>query len=139
MGDIVRPVDARAPERGLAYVSRLDERFKLASGVWVLAGELRAAFLAECSDVADAVVSGEGRDIVALLVWPTAEGRLLDRDVLRAVVADAMRRLALAAGPAIRPRRALIVDARLRTDERARAAALTRLHASEPDAEVIVV
>ena len=139
MGDVVRPVDARAPERGLAFVARLDERFKLASGVWVLAGQLRAAFLAECSDVADVVVSGGGRDIVGLLVRPTAEGRLLDRDVLRAQVADAMRRLARHAGPAIRPRRALIVDARLGSDERAHAAALARLHASEPDAEVIVV
>ena len=94
MGDVVRPVDARAPERGLAYVSRIDERFKLASGAWVLAGELRAAFLAECSDAADVLVSGAGHDAVGLLVWPTAEGRLLDRDVLRAQVADAMRRMA---------------------------------------------
>ena len=93
MGDVVRPVDARAPERGLAYVSRIDERFKLASGAWVLAGDVRAAFLAECSDAADALVSGAGRDKVGLLVWPTAEGRLLDRDVLRAQVADAMRRV----------------------------------------------
>jgi len=139
MGDVVRPVDVRAPERGLAFVSRVDERFKLASGVWVLAGELRAAFLAECSDVADVVVSGEGRDIVGLLVWPTVEGRLLDRDVLRVQVADAMRRLASNTGPAIRPRRALVVDARRGSDERAHAAAHARLHASEPDAEVIVV
>ena len=139
MGDLVRPVDARAPERGLAFVARADERFKLASGVWVLAGDLQAAFLAECSDVAEVLVSGGGRDIVGLLVRPTAEGRLLDRDVLRAQVADAMRRLAHDAGPAIRPRRALIVDARLGSDERAHAAALARLHASEPDAEVIVV
>ncbi|HWT04436.1 MAG TPA: AMP-binding protein, partial [Xanthomonadales bacterium] len=112
MGDVVRPVDARAPQRGLAFVSRVDERFKLASGVWVLAGELRAAFLAECNDAADVVVSSAGRDVVGLLVWPTAEGRLLDRDVLRAQVADAMRRLARGDGPAVRPRRALIVDER---------------------------
>jgi feruloyl-CoA synthase len=141
MRDIVRPVDARAPERGLAFVSRLDERFKLASGVWVLAGELRAAFLAECSDIAGVLVSGGGHDTVALLVWPTPDGRRLDRDVLRAQVADAMRRVVPHDGPAARPRRALIVDARTGdgADERARDAALARLHASEPDAEVIVV
>jgi feruloyl-CoA synthase len=139
MGDLVRPVDARAPERGLAFVSRLDERFKLASGVWVLAGELRSAFLAECSDAADVLVSGAGHDAVGLLVWPSAEGRLLDRDVLRAQVADAMRRLAAGAGPAVRPRRALIVDTNDGSDERARTAALKRVHASEPDAEVIVL
>jgi feruloyl-CoA synthase len=139
MGDVVRPVDARAPERGLAHVSRLDERFKLASGAWVLAGELRAAFLAECSDVADVLVSGAGRDAVGLLVWPTDEGRLLDRDVLRAQIADAMRRIAAPGGPAVRPRRALMVLARRRADDPAHAAALARLHASEPDAEVIVL
>ena len=138
-GDLVRPVDALAPERGLAFVSRLDERFKLASGVWVLAGELRAAFLTECSDVADVLVSGAGRDAVGMLVYPAAEGRLMDRDVLRAQVADAMRRLAREDGPAVRPSRALIVDSQRGIDERARAAALTRLHASEPDAEVIVL
>jgi len=139
MGDVVRPIDARAPERGLAHVSRVDERFKLASGAWVLAGELRAAFLAECRDAADVLVSGAGRDTVGLLVWPTEEGRLLDRDVLRAQVADAMRRIAQRDGPAVRPRRALIVLARRAADDAAHAAALARLHASEPDAEVIVV
>jgi feruloyl-CoA synthase len=140
LGDLVRPIDARAPELGLAFVARLDERFKLASGVWVLAGDVRTAFLAECSDAADVLVSGAGHDAVGLLVWPSAEGRLLDRDVLRAQVVNAMRRLAARAGPAIYARRALIVDdARGGTDERERSAALKRLHASEPDAEVIVL
>ena len=140
MGDIVRPVDVRAPERGLAHVSRTDERFKLASGAWVLAGELRSAFLEECRDAADVVVSGAGRDTVGLLVWPTREGRLLDRDVLCAQIADAMRRIAQPGGPAIRPRRALIVlEPRRFGGERAREAALARLHASEPDADVIVL
>ncbi len=139
MGDLVRPVDAPAPERGLAYVSRADERFKLASGAWVLAGELRTAFLAECSDAADVLVSGDGRDFVGLLVWPTAEGRRLDRDVLRAQITDAMRRVVPDGTPAARPRRALIVDAHRGGNERARAVALARLHASEPDADVIVL
>ena len=139
MGDVVRLVDVRAPQRGLAHVSRIDERFKLASGAWVLAGELRAAFLAECRDAADVLVSGAGRDTVGLLVWPTAEGRLLDRDVLRAQVADAMRRIAAHDTPGIQPRRALIVLARRGTGHLASEAALARLHASEPDAEVIVL
>ncbi len=139
MGDVVRPVDVRAPQRGLAHVSRVDERFKLASGAWVLAGALRAAFLTECRDAADVLVSGAGRDTVGLLVWPTEDGRLLDRDVLRAQVADAMRRMALQNGPGIPPRRALIVLARRGAGQLASDAALARLHASEPDAEVIVL
>ena len=139
LGDVVRPLDARAPQRGLAFVSRLDDRFKLASGTWVLAGDLRAAFLAECSDAADVLVSGAGRDMVGLLVWPSAQGRLLDRDVLRAQIAAAMRRVGPPDGPAVQPRRALIVDGQRDDDERARVAALARLHASEPDADVIAL
>jgi feruloyl-CoA synthase len=151
-GDVVRPIDARSPQRGIAFVSRLDERFKLSSGAWVRGGALREAFLAECSDVADAVVTGEGRDEVGLLVWPTADGLLLDRDVLRAQIADAMRRVHAGNGASGRPRRALIVDGPALPGEGAengslirstvltrRSAAVSRLHASEPDAEVIVI
>ena len=140
-GEVVRPIHARSPQRGIAFVSRLDERFKLSSGAWVRGGALREAFLAECSDVADAVVTGEGRDEVGLLVWPTADGLLLDRDVLRAQIADAMRRVHAGDGASGRPRRALIVDGPLRrgTVSTPRSAAVGRLHASEPDAEVIVI
>lgn len=133
VGDVVRPIDVRAPQRGIAFVSRLDERFKLSSGRWVPGRALREAFLAECSDVADAVVTGEGREEVGLLVWPTADGLLLDRDVLRAQIADAMRRVRAGDGAAGRPRRALIVEGA------SFPGAVARLHASEPDAEVIVI
>jgi feruloyl-CoA synthase len=132
-GDLLRPLDAHAPQRGLELVARLDERFKLASGAWVRAGALRERFLAECSDAADAVVTGEGGDEIGLLVRTTDEALMLDRDVLRAQIAAAMRRVALGARSPGRPRRALIVDA---LDERR--AAVARLHASEPDADVIV-
>ncbi len=135
-GDLVRPIDAGAPQRGLAFASRTDERFKLSSGAWVRAASLRARFLTECSDVADVLVSGEGRDEIGLLVWPTADGSLLDRDVLRAQVADAMRRGTVGKGSSERARRALILAREPAQHERA--ALVARLHASEPDAEVIV-
>lgn len=151
-GDLVRPLDARAPERGLALVARIDERFKLSSGTWVRAAELRDDFLAECSDVADAVVSGAGRADVGLLVWPTPDGLLLDRDLLRAQIADALRRVGRGRAAAERPCRALILDQRPAASERTEngtlvaravlarhAAHVARLHASEPDADVIVV
>jgi feruloyl-CoA synthase len=151
IGDVVRPLDARAAERGLEFVSRLDDRFKLASGTWVRAGALRERFLAECSDVADAVVTGDGGAEIGLLVWPSDESAPLDLDVQRAQIAAAMRRLGPgAASPPLR--RALIVHDALRESERAdngvpirhavlarRAPLVARLHASEPDAEVIVV
>jgi feruloyl-CoA synthase len=133
--DLVRPIHKRAPERGLELVARSDGRFKLSSGEWVDGGALRAAFLAECSDAADALVSGEGRDEIGLLVWPTEEALRLDRDVLRAQIAAAMHRLA-ARNDAPQPRRALI-EAGPAIAVR-RAAAVARLHASLPDAEVIL-
>jgi len=136
-GDLVRPIDPRAPQRGLAYAARTDERFKLSSGAWVRAAALRERVLAECSDIAEVIVSGAGRDEIALLVWPTADGALLDRDVLRAQVADAMRRAVLGGRPSERARRALILAREPAPHEGAALAA--RLHASEPDAEVILV
>jgi len=151
IGDVVRPLDARAPRHGLEFISRVDDRFKLGSGTWVLAGELRERFLAECSDAADVVVTGDGGAEIGLLVWPAEEAALLDRDVLRAQITAAMRRVAAGDGASSRPRRALVVREPLAASEQAengmiarravlakRAALVARLHASEPDAEVIV-
>ena len=144
-GDVVRPVDPSAPERGLAFVARLDDRFKLSSGAWVDGAELRAAFLRESGpDVADAVVTGDGRAALGLLVWPSIEGELLGGGVLRAQVAAALRRVGRGAGHAGRPRRALLVAGPPPAGERRtvlsrHAAEVARLYASEPDAEVIVV
>jgi feruloyl-CoA synthase len=134
-GDLVRPVHARAPQRGLAYVGRLDHSFRLSSGAWVRAAELRDAFLAECSDARDVLVTGQGGSEIGLLVWPAPEAALLDRDVLRAQIGDAMQRVVSAGFGA--PHRALIVDAPLRYATNA--SLVARLHASEPDAEVIVL
>lgn len=150
-GDVVRPVDPGAPERGLAFVSRLDERFKLSTGTWVRGAELREAFLRESApDVADVVVTGDGRDAIGLLVWASAEGEQLAPRLLRAQVAAAMRRVARGLGSAGRPARALILDTPPARDELSekgtvirravlarRAAEVARLHASLPDAEVI--
>jgi len=151
IGDVVRPLDARAPQDGLEFVSCVDERFKLGSGTWVLAGELRERFLAECSDAADVVVTGDGGAEIGLLVWPAEDAALLDRDALRAQIAAAMRRIAAGDGAPDRPRRALVVREPLSASERTeegliarravlatRAALIVRLHASEPDADVIV-
>ena len=135
-GDLVRPIDARAPERGVAFAGRLDERFKVGAGTWARAGTLRERFLAECSDAADAIVTGDARAELGLLVRPTPDGLRLDRDVLRAQIADAMRRASLGEGVASRLRRALIVED---VSPARHEALVARLHASEPDAEVIVV
>jgi feruloyl-CoA synthase len=135
-GDRVRPVDARAPRRGLAFAGRLDDRFTLSSGESVDRAAVRATLLVECSDIADALVSGEGHDEIGVIVWPNAGGARLDPDVLRAQVLDALRRAGAGPSAATPPRRALIVDREPSSAERR--ALLVRLHASEPDAEVIV-
>ncbi len=134
-GDAVRPIDGRAPRRGLAIVGRLDDRFKLASGAWVDRAAVRAEFLAECSDASDAIVTGDGRDEVGLLAVPASAGERLERGLLRAQVATAARRVAAASCAELR--RTLIVDRAPRGREAA--ALIARLHASEPDAEVIVL
>jgi feruloyl-CoA synthase len=136
-GDLVRPIDVRAPQHGLAFAARTDERFKLSSGAWVRAAALRERILTECSDVADVLLSGEGRDEIGLLAWPTAAGALLDRDLLRTQVIGAMRRAKIGRGSSERARRALLLAREPALHERA--ALVTRLHASEPDADVIVV
>jgi feruloyl-CoA synthase len=152
VGDLVRPLDARVPERGLELVGRVDDRFKRSSGGWVRAGALRERFLAECSDAAEVLVTGDGGEEIGLLVWPADDAILLERDVLRAQIAAAMRRVAAGDPSSGSPRRALIAREPLGSHERdecgalarravlaSRAALVGRLHASEPDAEVIVV
>lgn len=150
IGDVLRPVDPRAPERGLAFVARLDERFKLASGAWVQANELRDAFLAACPAAADALVTGEGAESPGILVWLCDDARHWDRALVRAQVAQALRTVAIGGGSAGRLSRALVVDAPIAAGDRTekgtlvRAAVLARLrterarlHASLPDDEVI--
>ena len=129
----------RATGRGIAFSGRLDERFKLASGAWVRAGQLRRAFLTLCPDAGDALADGAGRASPGLLVWLKPDAALLPRDLVRAQVATAMRHVAAGDRSPGAPRRALILDAPLPADERARAGIFLRLYASEPDADVIVV
>jgi feruloyl-CoA synthase len=55
---------------GVVFDGRIGENFKLTSGTWVAVGALRVAVIAACAPlVADAVVAGEGREDVALLLF----------------------------------------------------------------------
>ncbi len=70
-GDAGKLADPEHPARGVVFDGRLAEDFKLTSGTWVNAGKLRLAVIAASGGVAqDAVVVGEGRDAVGLLVFP---------------------------------------------------------------------
>jgi feruloyl-CoA synthase len=70
LGDAARLLDEADPEAGLVFDGRLVENFKLASGTFVAAGSLRiAAVSAIGGAVSDAVVCGEGREGVGLLLF----------------------------------------------------------------------
>lgn len=70
LGDAARFVDPDDPHQGLVFDGRLVENFKLASGAFVSAGSLRVAAVSAMGAAAvDAVVCGEGRAGVGLLVF----------------------------------------------------------------------
>ena len=153
LGDAAALADPERPEEGLRFDGRLSEDFKLATGAWVSAGSLRVAAVSAIGGaVADAVVCGEGRDGVGLLLFrhPGWQGE----DAAAAVRAGLERLNAAAGGSAGRVRRALLLDgapdfaAGEITDKgylnqaaarNHRAAEVERLFAAEPDEGVIAL
>ena len=74
-GDAMRLVDPDDPNQGLRFDGRLSEDFKLGTGTWVQAANLRLALLAALSPFAqDAVIVGEGRDEIGVLILPNRGG-----------------------------------------------------------------
>jgi feruloyl-CoA synthase len=71
LGDAARFVDPAEPKAGMVFDGRLSENFKLASGTFVGVGDLRIGAVAAIGGaVTDAVVCGEGREGVGLLLYP---------------------------------------------------------------------
>ncbi len=63
------------PEKGIVFDGRVAENFKLITGTWVHAGQLRLQAIAAAAPVIqDAVVTGHDRDQVGLLVFPSTAG-----------------------------------------------------------------
>ncbi|MBQ1543836.1 feruloyl-CoA synthase [Caulobacter sp. CCUG 60055] len=156
LGDAARLAEPDRPEAGLVFDGRLVENFKLASGSFVAAGALRTAAVSAIGGaVADAVVCGEGREGVGLLLFLNAPfcERLGDAAARAAVTAGLAGFNAAASSPGGRVARALILDGapdpdageitdkgyinQALTRER-RAAEVERLFASTPDPEVLV-
>ncbi len=157
LGDAARMVDPQRPALGLAFDGRLVENFKLSTGVFVTAGALRLTALSAIGGAAiDAVVCGEGRDGVGLMLFvdPAARQRL-GADGLKSEIEAGLRRMAASAkGGGGKVARALILPgspdplsgeltdkgyinqalARSR-----RPAELERLFAAAPDADVVVI
>ncbi len=74
IGDAGRFADPEDPARGLVFDGRVAEDFKLSTGTWVNAGQLRVEALAAVSPAfQDAVITGHGRDFVGLLAWLDVE------------------------------------------------------------------
>jgi feruloyl-CoA synthase len=70
-GDAGRLDDPDDPAKGLVFDGRLTEDFKLMTGTWVSAGDVRVAAVdAAAPLLQDAVVCGHDREYVALLAWP---------------------------------------------------------------------
>jgi feruloyl-CoA synthase len=68
-GDAVQPADPDDWSQGLIFAGRVAEDFKLANGVWVRSGNLRAEALERLGPLAlDAVLVGESRNEIGLLV-----------------------------------------------------------------------
>jgi feruloyl-CoA synthase len=108
LGDAARFAEPRRPEAGVVFDGRLVENFKLASGTFVAAGTLRTAAVSACNGaVSDAVVCGEGRDGVGLLLFPNPGWDGEDRR--EAIRAGLARLNASARGGAARIARALIL------------------------------
>jgi feruloyl-CoA synthase len=75
LGDAARFVDPEDPAKGLVFDGRVTEDFKLDSGTWVSVGTLRPDIVAACSPyVLDAVVAGQDKPFLGVLVWPSLGG-----------------------------------------------------------------
>jgi feruloyl-CoA synthase len=106
-GDAFRFVDEANPGRGLAYVSRIAEDFKLSTGNFVCVGSLRARIIAEARGlVQDAVLAGADRDDIGALIFPSLD-RCRDLAGLRAQAAAAE----VLTAPAVRAAFQRLVDA----------------------------
>ncbi len=93
MGDGARLVDERDASRGLVFDGRLGEDFKLSTGTWVNVGPLRARVIAHFAPyVRDAVITGDGRGDLGMLIVPDVEAcRTLCASLADATQAEIVR------------------------------------------------
>ncbi|MGE4328368.1 MAG: AMP-binding protein, partial [Pseudodonghicola sp.] len=73
-GDAMSFVDPTDPNRGMKFEGRISEDFKLTSGTWVRAGQLRMEVLACLTPLAqDVVITGADRDEIGVMIFPNRE------------------------------------------------------------------
>jgi feruloyl-CoA synthase len=108
IGDAARFIDPQDPAQGMIFDGRLSENFKLASGTFVGVGDLRIGAVGAIGGaVTDAVICGEGREAVGLLLYPNP--RLAPAEVAAAVRAGLEAFNAKARGAGGRVARALVL------------------------------
>ncbi|MDF1855211.1 AMP-binding protein [Pseudooceanicola sp.] len=115
-GDAVKFADPADPDRGLRFDGRICEDFKLTSGTWVRAANVRNGVLKALDGIAaDAVVTGHDRGEVGVLIVPVRpvngpEGGVVDDPALVAEIRTRLAALAEGAtGSSNRVTRALIL------------------------------
>ncbi|NVK62231.1 MAG: feruloyl-CoA synthetase, partial [Rhodobacteraceae bacterium] len=87
-GDAVRFVDPDDADRGLVFDGRVSEDFKLDTGTWVQAGNLRMTALKELAGLAqDVVICGHDRGEVGLFIFPVP-GAAASGEVTQGAVTD---------------------------------------------------
>ena len=126
-GDALRFVDEADPEIGLMFDGRLNEDFKLMTGVWVSVGAVRSRFLNEAAPLAqDVAIAGENQGEVTALIVPdvaecrrlcpdldgrAARGEILRDERVRRAFADVLATLArVATGSSQRIERAILLE-----------------------------
>ncbi len=74
IGDAATFVDDNDPAAGLIFAGRVVEDFKLTTGTFVQVGTLRVSAIAAATPVVqDALVTGQDRPYVGLLIWPNID------------------------------------------------------------------
>ena len=118
-GDAMAFVDPNDMTKGLRFDGRISEDFKLLTGTWVRAAQLRLDALIKLAPLAaDVVVTGEGHNEVGLLIVPSADtaarltpdnGAMIGTDVQAEIAARLADLAKSAAGSSNRIARALIM------------------------------
>ena len=71
-GDAMVFVDPHDPNQGMRFDGRISEDFKLMTGIWVRAANLRLELLPTLAPLAqDVILTGQARDEVGVLIVPT--------------------------------------------------------------------
>ena len=107
-GDAMKFVDPDNRDMGLQFDGRISEDFKLLTGTWVRAGQLRLDMLACIGPLAqDIVITGADKNEIGIMIFPNVaelekEGYSFDSDngalINAALQSDVRRRLATRAG-----------------------------------------